>query len=1159
MKRGFVLCACGNDRASRVNIALRFLKRFTKNEIVVVRSRTFIPISHDQVIEFRSPQGFSDHAAYSSLVTAIHRVLPAESGQWCFLDSEMIAVDHAIDKVFDRRRGPVAFARGNADIDSQSGRMLKCGCSSSQCRHLRQAIKKMLSVAIGSGSWLPWDPAIFVFGSEGLDFLDVWHQYAVQSNSSPDPAMKRISGDRWTLAAAVWKAGLQNVPALPQRYHRVVDGFTGIPREDREYTDPSALAVDNGYSLSSNASSKPAFIHFVNGTAGAKGWKNWDDVAALLEPSTAASNGATAKQVSLQSIGARTKASAARRRSALTPVHGMWVGTSLSRMELLTLTSFVRQGHRFHLWAYDPITTPVPGGVVLEDATEILPRDAVFARRSVDPHYGVGRGSFGSPFSDLFRYKLLYEKGGYWADMDVTCLKPFPSDTPYLFRTHRIGAVGNIMKCPRHSRLMAETFEQTMALVSDQLNWLAPNQILTENIKRLGLTGYIRRGFCNPDLWTDVIQPLIEQDIEIPEDWFAIHWLNEVWRTLNQDRGKFKGRMMLNYTVDKDQAKQGTTLARLYTEHGLDSRPECGESFNSNGHALGNGKLRSRRLPSRNHLNVLSPTLAIGGAERIVIDTLTALADAEPGTTATLFVMDRAEPSYSGRIPGVETVQFSPRNFSDSCDYIAGRVLRSGTPTLFVHIGSEALLRKLWDLGTRTIPVVHNTAPGWTAPAAFYNDSHVPFVIAVCDRVARELRERGCLKRIVVVRHEIQRSADSAVRIENRRKIRARYGILDDTLLVGMVGQFKRQKNYPKAVEVLAALRQLTPAKLMILGPWDHSWADGRQVFADTYRTACDLNVVADLITVGAAIDVEDYYPAFDILLSTSSYEGLSISMMEATSLGCPIVSSEVGGAAEITSDSITLLPQDGLPDEYAGAILTAARTIATASDTVQGRELIPAVWSLLGQFGDPEMYRHEPDRPVCIVQSLDPDSELSKVVQRLARAGKIQYVIALGPVDRGFEKMLRSHNVEIFDATPASAGLGDWNPNGSKDHAGPGIVRDDRSPSGLTPRSVPEVSVRSDNAVTELIMALTCVLRTLQELGATSVYIAGVECPMRLLLAKILPPETVTLYDADSNDVLFSAMAAHRDFQRRIAFDESAYFRRISPWPRSRYRYARF
>jgi glycosyltransferase involved in cell wall biosynthesis len=1134
MKRGFVYCVCGNEQVARVNRSLQFIKRFTTLDIVVAKARAFIPIYHDQVIECRVPDEFTNQAATTSLKTDLHRMLPTESAEWCYLDSNVIAVDKEIDLIFGRR-GPAGFPRDSAEIDSQSPNVAGCGCRSRQCRHLRQAIREAFSVRIASGTWIPWRTGVFVFGQESVELLDLWHQNAVSVMSEA-----RWSGrDQWALAAAVWKLGYQDKAALPRRFCRVVDGFRGIPPSERDNIPPSQLVVDNSYSLAAAGNRKPAFLHFVSGAAGAAGWKNWDDAARLIGSNgdSPAAAPTTVTKSAPDPIQGNAPAIVTRRRGTLTAVHGMWIGSSLSRMELLTLRSFVQQGHRFHLWAYDQITTPIPDGVVLEDATEILPRKAIFKRRAVDERSGVGAGSYGAPFSDLFRYKLLHDKGGYWADMDVTCLKPFPSDTPYLFRSHRIGVVGNIMKCPRGSRLMRETYEQTLRSANEDSAWLLPNQILAENVKRLGLSRYIRTNFCNPDSWPDVVQPFIENDYAPPGEWYAIHWLNEVWRTLSQNGGLFKGRPMLKYKVDKDQPKEGTTLARLYETHGLSSswrfaangqaasRDAASRGAASGGAASrgaafaqsqngsgnnGSGRPARARLAWRNHINVLAPTLAVGGAERIVVDTLNALAEArprsaEPGhSVATLFVIDDAEPAYSGEISGVETLSLASLSRAGACELVAGRVLRSGTPTLFVHLGDGQLLKTLWKLGVRTIPVVHNTSPGWPAPAAMYNHPNVPFVVAVCETVARELREYGCLKRIVVVRHEVAPPQNSDANAEARRKVRARHGISDDTFLVGMVGQFKRQKNYPKAVHVLAALRKLAQAKLMILGPWDHTWGDGREVFAETYRTACDLNVVADLITPGAVMDVEEYYPAFDVMLSTSEYEGLSISMMEAASRGCPVVSSEVGGAAEIAAGSLTLLPKDAAPEVYADAIMLAAGSAIPPSTAPVELDLIPELWNLLGQFGDPDTYQTDTLRSACVVDCVA--GARIKTVQRLAAVAGVQYVMSMGSVDSNCERALRSQGVQIYDV--------------------------DR----------PESAVYSASSI----------LRVIQEIGISTLYVAGVDCKVRLLLAKVLPPERIVIYDPESTDALFQKMALDRDFQRRIVFDESAYFRRISPWPRS-------
>ncbi|HEY6333085.1 MAG TPA: glycosyltransferase, partial [Blastocatellia bacterium] len=540
MKRGFVFCVCGNQAAHRVNTALGFLKRFTKLDIVVVKARTFVPTYHDQVIECRVPGRLSDLSAGLTLKTNLHRMV-SNGADWCYLAPDVIAVDERIEDVFKFRAGPVSFARDLQAIDALSPEVMNCRCAK-QCRHLRQGISSNLSVRIRSGSWAPWDPSMFLFGSESMELLDLWHQFAAKMLGHQTTKPRPPAGDQWALAAAAWKTGLQDVATLPKRFYRVVDGLKGIAPEDREEIDASQLFVDRSYSLRSTNGKKPVFLHFLGGTVGRTGWKNWDDLSTLAGRSSgkANSNGRVASSAAVHV-----------RRRALTPVHGMWIGSTLSRMELLTLKSFVHHGHRFHLWAYDQLVTPVPDGVVIEDASEILPREAIVARTEADGRTGVGAGSFSAPFSDVFRYKLLYEKGGYWSDMDVTCLKPFPSDTPYLFRSHPTGVVGNVMKCPRGSKLMAQTFEETSQLLGRCSDWLAPNRILTRNIDSLGLSKYIRGDFCSPDAWSDVVHPFIENDFDLPPEWFAIHWMNELWRTLGQNGGRLRGQRIIKYKIDK--------------------------------------------------------------------------------------------------------------------------------------------------------------------------------------------------------------------------------------------------------------------------------------------------------------------------------------------------------------------------------------------------------------------------------------------------------------------------------------------------------------------------------------------------------------------------------------------------------------------------------
>ena len=67
---------------------------------------------------------------------------------------------------------------------------------------------------------------------------------------------------------------------------------------------------------------------------------------------------------------------------------------------------------------------------------------------------------------------------------------------------------------------------------------------------------------------------------------------------------------------------------------------------------------------------------------------------------------------------------------------------------------------------------------------------------------------------------------------EDRRAVRETYGVSDETLLIGMVGHFKSQKAYPRAVQVLAGGVAATPRQTLDPGGWDHDWGNGRAEYA---------------------------------------------------------------------------------------------------------------------------------------------------------------------------------------------------------------------------------------------------------------------------------------------------------------------------------------
>ena len=210
-------------------------------------------------------------------------------------------------------------------------------------------------------------------------------------------------------------------------------------------------------------------------------------------------------------------------------IQGLWIGSSLSVMEKLSIASFLQNGHEYHLYAYDePLN--VPAGTKIKDANEILPATAIFQYKD--------RPSFAG-FSNYFRYKLLLERGGWWADMDVVCLREFdfPDDNVFASELNSGQEIvaSCVIKAPRGSDLMLSACRVCQAKDPRELMWgeTGPN-LMTEMVRTHRLDKYQKPYyiFCPISDFEKILAP----HIAIHPAAYAIHLWNENWRLANRDK-----------------------------------------------------------------------------------------------------------------------------------------------------------------------------------------------------------------------------------------------------------------------------------------------------------------------------------------------------------------------------------------------------------------------------------------------------------------------------------------------------------------------------------------------------------------------------------------------------------------------------------------------
>lgn len=214
-------------------------------------------------------------------------------------------------------------------------------------------------------------------------------------------------------------------------------------------------------------------------------------------------------------------------------IQGLWIGSELSVMEQLSVASFLRNGHEYHLYVYGEMKN-VPGGCVIKDANEILPSSRIFKYRQYPSYAG---------FANFFRYRLLLERGGWWTDTDLICLKPFDFSDQYVFANEIVNGLevvtNGILKAPVGSEVMSYACQVCETKDPEKLVWGETGpRLMAEAVKKFSLEKYQQPAevFCPIGYadWRQVIEP--ESQLRFNESTRAIHLWNEMWRDSGQDK-----------------------------------------------------------------------------------------------------------------------------------------------------------------------------------------------------------------------------------------------------------------------------------------------------------------------------------------------------------------------------------------------------------------------------------------------------------------------------------------------------------------------------------------------------------------------------------------------------------------------------------------------
>lgn len=134
------------------------------------------------------------------------------------------------------------------------------------CRHLTEYLSREYNIQIPE-NWQHWNGGVFLFDKESRPFLDYWHKITMEEFNNPYTKTR----DQGTLAASVWKFGLQKHSTLSNMYNFITefDNPKISYRENLGFTENGFKSVFS-----------PFFLHIYH-EWGHNGWVIWDFVMDL--------------------------------------------------------------------------------------------------------------------------------------------------------------------------------------------------------------------------------------------------------------------------------------------------------------------------------------------------------------------------------------------------------------------------------------------------------------------------------------------------------------------------------------------------------------------------------------------------------------------------------------------------------------------------------------------------------------------------------------------------------------------------------------------------------------------------------------------------------------------------------------------------------------
>ena len=362
------------------------------------------------------------------------------------------------------------------------------------------------------------------------------------------------------------------------------------------------------------------------------------------------------------------------------------------------------------------------------------------------------------------------------------------------------------------------------------------------------------------------------------------------------------------------------------------------------------------------HLRVMQlvTSIQVGGAERVALDLAEGLN--RTGDRAWVGVTGRAPRKAFDAPPGLVDLRLRGGCPEGLADAVLDAVDALHLDLVHAHLLSGPECSALVDRKIPLVTSLHNVASAW--PSGVSREVCLGDLLVACSkRVERDVCAAGLLTPCRTVWNGIweKRVRASEAALEKGLAWRFVRGWGEEDLVVVSVANPRAQKRLERIPGILKALqKKLISRRVRWIWAGEAAPASAGAQGAQQalYEAIREQGIEDAIVQVSGAEGVAEALWAADVFLSTSAFEGLSLAHLEALAAGVPVITTDVGGAAEVAGEMwpnaafYRRLDVEAPVDAFVDAILQAPLRVP--------KSVLPAVFErgpMVARFL--ELYRH--------------------------------------------------------------------------------------------------------------------------------------------------------------------------------------------------------